>query len=586
MPHQEKRFTARRVDAQFEQFARVAPQLPDTPNNHVVESLQTIYGAHIHQEQQSIDRMRQCLSLAVAAAQKEQQNVRDESRVALPETTNAPEKRTPSRLVQPRHRQLRIFEQAVAVFLVLAIVAGWFAVSHLSRSSNAAFSDADARPLGEPISTSRGNFSSVEEWSPDGRAFVFLQVDSQKHILEMHIVDIASRRSTVYPVLDSSWIPALNLYDPFGILMGRYLLAERAQGQNQATMVIWDITGRRAITTQTVPAQIGAGGQVLAPWIVSSDNEQKLAVFAPDGTVSIWDVASGRKLVTCEGKASYSIRPVPPTFRWYNHDRSLLFLNRQNGVIEAWDVNTGVRLFNLHDASKKYIAPVVSPDNKYLALTTGHQQTVGNVTSFIADALEILDAHSGQVLHSYPLHMPTSTAATFAWLSDSQRLVMTYTSGGNSNTSSSYPQAQIYVWNVFTGQKTFVTSYSQAEFTWTTPDGRYLILGGPDGLSMQIWQTSNGRLVATIATPGIYARTDSFSALDNQYIVIGQKGDFDIWDIATGKLLYKYHGTTPFSITGVDGSNVFWSPDGKYLTMLAGKSPAIGDGVLSIWRML
>lgn len=583
MPHQEKRFTGRRVDAQFEQFAQAAPQLPDTPNNHVVESLQTIYGAHIHQEQQSIDRIRQRLSLAVAAAQKEQQSVRDESIVTLPETTNASEKRAPARLVQPR-RRLRIFEQAVAVLLVLAIVAGWFAVSHLSRSSNVAFSDTGARPLGEPISTSRGNFSSVEEWSPDGRTFAFLQVNSQKHILEMHIVDIASRRSTVYPVLDSSWIPALNLYDPFEILTGRYLLALRAQGKNQATMVIWDITGRRAITTQTVPAQIGAGGQVLAPWIVSSDNEQKLAVFAPDGTVSIWDVASGWKLVTCEGKASYSIRPVPPTFRWYNHDRSLLFLNRQNSVIEAWDVNTGIRLFNLHDASKKYIEPVVSPDNKYLALTTGHQQTVGNVTSFIADALEILDAHSGQVLHSYPLHVPDG-AATFAWLPDSQHLVMTYTSGGNSNSSSSYLQAQIYVWNVFTGQKTLVTSYSQAEFTWTTPDGRYLILGGPDGLSMQIWQTSNGHLVATIATPGIYARSDSFYNSNNQYIVIGQKGDFDIWEIATGKLLYKYHGTTPFSITGVDGSYVFWSPDGKYLTMLAGKSPAIGDGVLSIWRM-
>ncbi len=41
-------------------------------------------------------------------------------------------------------------------------------------------------------------------------------------------------------------------------------------------MEIWDITGQRAITTQTIPAQIARGGQVLSPWIVPSVNEQKL----------------------------------------------------------------------------------------------------------------------------------------------------------------------------------------------------------------------------------------------------------------------------------------------------------------------
>ncbi|HKV57173.1 MAG TPA: hypothetical protein VJO32_02795, partial [Ktedonobacteraceae bacterium] len=545
MPQQGKRFTARHVDEQFEQFAQAASPLPDSPDSHVVESLQALYGAHIRQEQQSIERMRQRLSLAVAAVQKEQQDVTDERITAVPEVTNVPEKHTPARPGQTRRPRLRIFEQAVAVLLVLAIVAGWFAVSHLSHSFSVAFSDANALALDAPVSTMpittiQSNFSSVEEWSPDGRTFVFLQIDRQKRIMEMHILDIASGRSTIYPVLDSSWIPAFDLEDPFGILMGRYLVAERADGQNQATMVIWDIIGQHAITTQTIPALNVAGGQVEAPWIVSSDNEQKLAVFAPNGTVTIWDVASGRKLVTCEGKASYSIHPIPPTFKWYNHDQSLLFLNRENGSLEAWDVTTGKRLFNLHDGSKKYIAPVVSPDNRYLTLTIGHQQTVDHVIYFIADTLEILDAHSGQTLHSYHLYVPGG-AASFAWLPDSQRLLATYTSSINPNASSSYPDVQVYIWNVFTSQKTFVTSFSQAASTWTTPDGRYLILSGPDSRSMQIWQTSNGRHVATIATPGLYPTSDSFFNSNNRYIIIGLKGDFDIWEIATGKLLYKYH---------------------------------------------
>ena len=79
-----------------------------------------------------------------------------------------------------------------------------------------------------------------------------------------------------------------------------------------------------------------------------------------------------------------------------------------------------------------------------------------------------------------------------------------------------------------------------------------------------------------------YARTDSFFYENDQQMIVGLKDNFDIWDVASGKLLYKYHGSTPFSLAGVDGSIVFWSPDGKYLIMLAGTSSAIGNGAMAI----
>ena len=318
--------------------------------------------------------------------------------------------------------------------------------------------------------------------------------------------------------------------------------------------------------------------------VVSSENEQKLAVLSPDGKITIWDVASGQKLVTCVGRASYSIHD-DLTLKWYNHDQYLLFLDSRSGQLEAWNAATGMRLFSSNNAGKTYIEPLVSPDNKYLALSVGYQQTAGDSTSYHADMLEILDAHSGQVLQSYRLNVRSNAGVGFVWLPDSQRLLMTYTHYRSPGSSSSYPQVQIYSWNVFTNQRMFVTSFSQAEVNTTTPDGRYLILGNPDGHSMEIRQTSNGHKVATVATPGVYARSDSFFYINNQQMVIGEKGNFDIWDIVTGKLMYKYHGSTPFSIDGVNGSLVLWSPDGKYLTMIAGRTTSIGDGMLSIWRI-
>lgn len=586
MPHHEERFTAHRVDTQFEQCAQAVPSSSDTANKHVVASLRSLYGEHIQQEQQSIERIRQRLSLSVAASQQEKQDGTEEQMSDVYEVVNVPEKRVPARLARPRRPWRRILEQGVAVLLVLALVVGWFALSHLprpSRGTSAVFSDASARPLGAPISTIQGNFSGGEEWSPDGHALVSLQVNTQKHALEVHMLDVASRHSTSYPVLDSSWIPAVDLYDPFQILMGRYLLAVRAQGKNQATLGIWDISGQRAITTQAVPAQIGINGQVQSPWIVPSENEQKLAVFSPDGTVTIWDVASGQKLITCEGKIPL-LQDIPH-IRWYDHGQDLLFshVGRDgHSQLQAWDVATGARLFSLNAPNRTYDRPSISPDSNYLALEVGPHPSANG--SFQPDTLEIRDAHAGQVLRTYHLNGSREAVASFFWLPDSRRLVSMDEKGA----SATVQKMQVRVWDVFTNQTTFTLSLSYSGPIWNsqwTPNGQYLVVSNSDGRSMDIWQMSNGHKVATVATPGVYARSDSFFYVNNQQMVIGEKGTFDIWDIATGKLMYKYHGSTPFSLNGVSGSVVFWSPDGKYLSMLAGKTPSIGDGILSIWRI-
>lgn len=591
MPQKEQRFTARGVDAQFEQYAQAAPSASDTPDSRVVESLQRLYGEQIQQEQQSLERMRQRLALSVAARQQEQLARADDERMAAFEVGNVPEKLLPRPVARPQHRPwLRGLEQCVAVLLVLAIIAGWFALAHMPHSSSTtpvAFSDASAQPLGAPISTINGNFSGVRDWSPDGHTLALLQVDTQKHDLLVRLLNVTTNRSTMYPVLDASWLSALKVSDPFQILMGRYLLAMRAAGKNQATLEIWDITGQRAVTTQTIPAQIGPNGQVEVPWIVSSHDEQKLALFAPDGTVSIWDVASGQKLLTCAGKisyGSYDSNLLPPIITWYNHDQSLLFYPRNSDTVVAWNTVTGARLFS-EKAVARYGEPLVSPDNHYLALPINQQQAVASGTSFHIDGLEILDAHSGQTLHSYQLHLPTNTEVSFTWLSDNQRLLMLYLPYSNTGTPTS-AQSQAYSWNVFTDQKTLLASFPQNwSFGTTEPDRQYLILSSPDGRTMEIWQTSNGHEIATVATPGVYARTDSYFYQNNRQMIVGLKGNFDIWDVASGKLLYKYHGSTPFSIAGVDSSIVFWSPDGKYLIMLAGTSSTIGNGAMAIWRM-
>ncbi len=512
----------------------------------------------------------------------EKQDVTNESLSAEYTGAKKPEKHVSVRLAVSRRPWLRLLEQGLAVLLILGIAVGWFAISRLSHSStgvSVVFNDASVPPLGAPASTYHGNVSYVQEWSADSRTFFYLQIDSQKHALEVRMLDAATGRSIIHPVLDSSWVAALNQYNIFQV--GHYLIALRPHGKKLATMEIWDITGQRTVTVQSVPARNGENGQVLSPVMASSDNEQKFAMFSPDGTITIWDIASGQKLVTLEGKISYTF-PIPPFIKWYDHDQYLLFSDR-SGRVMGWNAATGARLFNLNDATRTYLPPTVSPDGKYMARLTGPRQQPSPSTSRV-DTLEILDAHSGQVLRDYHLNVPGGTGVNLIWLPDNMRLLTIYMHSNTANSPSDSTE-QVNIWNIFAGQTKFVASSSHAMAAWTTSDGQYLIIGSNGGRSMQIWQTSTGRHVAVVATPGIQIDPYAIFAINNQYLVVGEKSSFHVWDIATGKLLYKYQGITPFSTDGNGGGNVFWSPDGKYLTMIAWKTSSIGDASLAIWRM-
>lgn len=543
----------------------------------VIERLESI--AHDEQQENVIE---------------ERQDMADQHIPAASRTAETARKHVSTRRIRPSRPWLRVLEQVMAAILVLGIAISWFAINHLTHLSSgtpAVFNDANVRPLGAPTYTIQGNLSYLEQWSGDGHTFYYLQVDTPKQTLQVGALDATTGHTTIYPVLDSSWIHSLHRFNID--LIDHYLLALRPQGRNTATMEIWDITRQRTITAQTVPATVGVDGQIVSPVLVPSENGQKLAVFPPNGVATIWDLASGHKLATLEGKAPY-VDGVPPLIKWFNHDQSLLFLGRSNAsgafepsVPETWNTTTGARLFNLKDSNRTYLGASISPDGQYLALSSRQQQSASslNGTTLTPDMLEIIDVHSGQVLRTYHLNVSDGTGAGSIWLSDSHHLLTQYVSG-NSNTG--LQKLQIRIWNAFTGQTTFETSSSGTETVSTTPDGQYLIRSGPNSRSMQIWQTSSGRLIATLTTPGIYPNPFSFSDINSQYILIGSKSSFDIWDTATGKLLYKYQGFTPFTADGNGGSNVFWSLNRKYLTMVAWKTSLINgsdDGVITIWRM-
>lgn len=530
------------------------------------------------------------------AVQEEQETL--ENKEAVEEAVSASGKNISIHPVRPRRRWLRTLEQIVAAVLVLGIICGWIILTHLPRATS--FSDAPS--LGAPAVTYQGNVAYVYSWSTDNRTLAILQTNTQQNTLDVRMIDVATGKTTVYPVLDGSWISALEQYDFFDIEQGRYLIAMRPQSKTLATLEIWDIIRQRPVTIQTVPGYAPAT-QLLSPSVSISENQQKLALFTSGGQVTIWDIATG-KHIALAGTVSWN-QPAFPSSQWYDHDQFFMVSNGSANdpnlpdktiipaQLIAWNVTTGQQVINLSDPGKAYQASV-SPDGKTLALRVGSWQTTpephgGSSEHIQVDTLELLDAQTAQVLHTYPLHVASNVGVGFSWQSDSRHLLAMYQTSADNG--SSPPSEKFYSWDTVTGQQTFITS--EAHFGLdpvATPDGRYLLVFRSDNRTADIWQMSKESKVATIYTPGVPAATDVIFGYNNQELIIGQKDTFDIWDITTGKLIYKYHGPTPLSIQDVDERTVFWSPDNKYLVLLAwkqtaGNPSATGDADLAIWRM-
>lgn len=219
-------------------------------------------------------------------------------------------------------------------------------------------------------------------------------------------------------------------------------------------------------------------------WVNSvafSPDSTQIASASDDGTVRVWDVASGTELVAMEHPDYvYSVA--------YHPDGSLLASGCNDGVVRVWDAATGESVAVLEGHTSTVTSVAFSPDGTVLASASDDY------------SVRVWDAATGAELFMIE-HPDSVKSVTF---SPDGALLATGTTGGIA-----------YVWDAATGAAVTElaghTDYVRS--VAFSPDGT-LLASGSDDQTVRVWQAEGDGMYSELAVlPGHqdYVRSVAFS---------------------------------------------------------------------------
>jgi WD40 repeat protein len=260
----------------------------------------------------------------------------------------------------------------------------------------------------------------------------------------------------------------------------------------------------------------------------------RLASGADDGTIKLWDAATGQLKATLEGHSGWvTVLELLPDGR--------LASGSYDPTIKLWDPASGQLQATLEGHSDQVMALAVLPDGR---LASGSYDRT----------IKIWDPATGQLTATLKGH--TGGVWALAVLPDG-RLA-----------SGSYDRT-IKIWDLATGQ---LTATLEAHSGWVMalavlPDGR--LASGAGDRTIKIWDPATGQLTATLKghTGGVWA----LAVLpDGRLASGGSDNTIKLWDPATGQLQATLEGHSDQVMA------LAVLPDGR---LASGAS----DGTIKLW---
>ncbi len=249
-----------------------------------------------------------------------------------------------------------------------------------------------------------------------------------------------------------------------------------------------------------------------------------------DGTLRLWDAASGVVLLCCNGHDDEVLACA------FSQDGTRMLSGGLDGTLRMWDSSSGAALLRCTGHRSKISSCAFGPDGTQL-LSGGYDGT-----------LQLWDATSGELLRRY--RDPGSFRLhACAYSSDGTRLL--------SANGDCWGQGSLRLWDVVSGAVLLRCDSDQGGFLACafSPDGRRLLSGGYDG-TLRLWDTLTGAELLRCETHGLWVPACGFSP-DGRRLMAGSfDGTLGIWDAHTGSALLHCqaaHGELLTSIVSLHG---------------------------------
>ncbi|MGQ0604227.1 MAG: nSTAND1 domain-containing NTPase [Anaerolineales bacterium] len=246
--------------------------------------------------------------------------------------------------------------------------------------------------------------------------------------------------------------------------------------------------------------------------VAYSPDGQRLASAGLDGTIKLWDLATGREILTLTGHVA-GVRALA-----FSADGRRLASGSDDHSARVWDVTTGQTVRTLlHTTGVAHLA--FSPAGNQLATATG-----ANV--------KLWDLASGQEIRNFDNGSLGASVNALAISSDG-RLAVGGGVGG------------VAVWELATGrlQYTLTDFYGSISGLQFTPDGARLVTGSNDSF-IHVWDAATGRKLSEFTEYSGGVEALALSADGKLVATALHDGAAEVWDLAARRKLMALMGHT------------------------------------------